>query len=240
MIYEYYKQYLSKNVIEEFEHYLTYFNICGAPGNLFSIFYYELWDELIGYVDKYLAISENKSFCYIKGGTTASCYRIGDYIFKIVHEKYSKANPICPNLYLIIKNLEEHYIRNKDGYVIAGIEIQKYISKKDIEITEEHLKLFETHLEYLGYYMVDSLISRLDGEMNCALLDNYKDADCNDSESLPDWFKETPLVLIDRDLVYKIEDRQIQQNEASPKLKKYNKAKKKVKNERNYQKNNNW
>ena len=36
------------------------------------------------------------------------------------------------------------------------------------------------------------------------LLDSYMDADCNNPELLPDWFKQYPVVLVDRDLVYKL------------------------------------
>ena len=76
-------------------------------------------------------------------------FKIGDYVFKIVNSKWSYEEVICPNLYLIIKNLEEHYVRDKNGIVRIGIEVQKYLSRNDIEITEEHLNNFRMELNRL-------------------------------------------------------------------------------------------
>jgi len=39
---------------------------------------------------------------------------------------------------------------------------------------------------------------------NVGVLDSYMDADCFNPEILPEAFKEKPLVLIDRDRVYKL------------------------------------
>ena len=38
---------------------------------------------------------------------------------------------------------------------------------------------------------------------NCRLLYSYKDADCSNLEKLPSWFKNIPLVSVDRDMTYK-------------------------------------
>ena len=35
------------------------------------------------------------------------------------------------------------------------------------------------------------------------LLDSYLDADTHNHEQLPEWFKKYPLVLVDRDRIYK-------------------------------------
>lgn len=58
-------------------------------------------------------------------GVSNYCYRIGDYDFKLNAIKWSYEDVICPNLYIIIKNLEEHYIRNENGIIIALQEVQK-------------------------------------------------------------------------------------------------------------------
>ena len=34
------------------------------------------------------------------------------------------------------------------------------------------------------------------------LLDTYRDADCPNPEKVPVWFRQYPLVLIDRDRIY--------------------------------------
>lgn len=67
--------------------------------------------------------------------------------------------------------------------------------------------LFRYELEKLGYYLEDDLISK--DRVNCFYLDDYHDANCDDPEALPDWFKERPLVLVDRDLVIPLEEKEI-------------------------------
>ena len=119
--------------------------------------------------------------------------------------KWSYEDEICPNLYLIIKNLEECYIRNNDGVVEAGIEVLKYLSRRD-EITLEHVDKFRSELAKLGFYVSDNLIGGSNGN-NCMLLDSYKDADCENPEELPQYFKDFPIVLIDRDLVFRVGDK---------------------------------
>ena len=54
-----------------------------------------------------------------------------------------------------------------------------------------------------GYYVDDNLRTK-DGNDNTAILDSYLDADTTDYESLPRWFKQVPLVLIDKDRVHEI------------------------------------
>ena len=57
---------------------------------------------------------------------------------------------------------------------------------------------------------MDSLIYGVNGD-NVMLLDSYQDADCSDPEALPNWFKEYPLVLVDRDTIYLTSRRNIKQ-----------------------------
>lgn len=204
-IYRSYKQYLSQKIIDEFEKNLKYFNRKNSFDNinLFNIFGYGLWDELQGYVDKYLSMSKRDDYEFLGCGSTASSFRIGDYVFKLIHKKWSYEEQICPNIYLILKNLEEHYIRNENGHVVAGLEVQKYLSKKDVKITSQDLKKFNEELRKLGYYTADTLMGGKYGD-NCGILDSYLDADCINPELLPEDFKKKPLVLFDRDMVYKI------------------------------------
>lgn len=215
MIYERYKEQLSSELVKRFEYYLNLFKSKEkdkflATYTAYSLSLNGLWNEVVSYVDKYLPISKDQTSEYLTSGSTAVCYRIGDYVFKIFKSKWSYEDVICPDLYLIAKNFEEHYIRNKHGVVIGGIEVQKYLSSKDIKITSEHLRLFTEALKKAGYYVNDSLMHGRCGD-NVAILDSYLDADTENPENLPDWFKETPLVLVDRDMVYRLENKQPRQ-----------------------------
>ena len=207
-IYHNYSDYISNSLLKDFNRYLNYFEQKrkGLDYTLYSIFKYGLWDKLEEYIDKYLSLSKRCDFKFLAEGSTTSCYKIGDYVFKLNRFKWSYEDEICPNLYLILKNLEEHYIRDDKGYVIAGIEVQKYLSRRDIEITNEHLDWFNQELKRLGYYVNDRLMWGARGD-NCMLLDSYMDADHPNPEVLPDVFKKVPLVLVDRDMIYKVKNR---------------------------------
>lgn len=214
-IYEKYKEQLSSKLVKRFEYYLNFFTRDDqdrffATYTAYTLSLNGLWDEVVSYIDKYLAISKDQTSEYLSSGSTAVCYRIGDYVFKIVESKWSYEDVICPDLYLIARNFEEHYIRDKHGIVTAGIEVQKYLSRKDIEITSEHLKLFRESLKRLGYYVNDTLMHGQCGD-NVAILDSYLDADTENPATLPESFKEVPLVLIDRDMVYRLENKRPRQ-----------------------------
>ena len=62
--------------------------------------------------------------------------------------------------------------------------------------------MWKNELDKSGYVLNDALINGECGT-NAYLLDSYLEADTKNPENLPDWFKQTPLVLIDRDRVYK-------------------------------------
>lgn len=155
----------------------------------------ELWAE------KYMDNSKSKEIKFLGKGSTCSCYRIGDYVIKLVRFKWSYEDVICPNLYLIAKNYEEILIRNLDGVVVGGLEVQKYLSRTSQGLDPEIFKKFDEELHRLGYKLNDDLIDGPCGD-NTLLLDSYRDADYYNPEFLPDWFKKHPLVLIDRDRIY--------------------------------------
>ena len=204
-IYHNYSKYISLELLKQFKRYLSYFEQerKGMDYTLYSIFKYGLWDELEEYIDKYLALSKRADFRFLAEGSTTSCYKIGDYVFKLNRLKWSCEDVICPNLYLILKNLEEHYVRDNSGKIVVGIEVQKYLSRKDINITPEHLIWFQKELRRLGYYSSDMLMYGPRGD-NCMLLDSYMDADHPNPELLPEAFKQVPLVIVDRDMIYKV------------------------------------
>ena len=115
--------------------------------------------------------------------------------------KWSYEDVICPNLFLIVKNYEEMYIRDEKGIVLCGLEVQPYLAKSAKDVAPEYLHFFESELDSLGYTYTDRLMEGPCGD-NCRVLDSYKQADCLNPEKLPDWFKEVPLVLVDRDRIY--------------------------------------
>ena len=162
----------------------------------------ELLPLLYEWTTKYLDLSEHKECKYLGCGSTANCYKIGDYVFKFVNFKWSYEKIICPNLYLILKNEEEKYIRNTKGIVTLGLEVQKYLTKKASSINPEILNIWKSELNKMGYILNDTLINGECGT-NSYLLDSYLEADTKDPKNLPDWFKENPIVLVDRDRIYK-------------------------------------
>ena len=162
---------------------------CGLSGLL------EEW------VEKYMDLSQSKEYGFAGSGTTCSCYRIGDYVIKLVKTKWSYEDEICPNIFLIAKDYEEIYVRNKAGIVKGGLEVQKYLTRNASDVDPKYLGYFDETLEALGYRRTDSLI-RGSVDENAMLLDTYLDADCLNPESVPKWFKECPIVLVDRDRIY--------------------------------------
>ena len=207
-IYKKYTECISKNICDDFEYYINMFKeepFGYYDYRLITLFKKGLGHELKEYIDKYLSLSTDTTCEFIERGSTTACYRIGDYAFKISQTKWSYEDVICPNLYLIIKNLEEHFIRDEKGVVVAGLEVQKYLRRPANHLKEEVFNNFKKELNRLGYYITDTLINGSCGD-NCRLLDSYMDADCINPESLPESFKKTPLVLIDRDRVYKLDN----------------------------------
>ncbi len=199
-----YTNYLSQEIQDNFKKFLSYFK-----DNWYDIEYLfnvGLGNDLRKYVDKYLSLSKRTDGEFIERGSTALCYRIGDYAFKLSHRKWSYEEEICPNLYIILKNLEEHFIRNKQRIVIAGLEVQKYLTRSineyPVNIRKEILEFLESELDRLGYYTTDTLIGGRCGD-NCKILDTYKDADTLNLKRIPPFFKKYPAVFIDRDRFYK-------------------------------------
>lgn len=153
------------------------------------------------YVDKYLELSKSKEHRYIKSGSTASCYQIGDYAFKLLCNKYSREEILCPDLYLILPNLEEYYAKDKDGRIVAGIEVQKFLTRSASGVRKGIFDLYRDELRRFGYYYTDKLIGGEYGD-NAGLLDSYLDAGMG--ENVPGWFKKYPIVLIDHDMIHRI------------------------------------
>lgn len=203
-IYRDYKKDVSKELIKDFYEKIKYFEVDGKlkeNWTLSSIYFHGLGKKLEECVSKYLELSKDKTYEYLTSGSMSSCYRIGDYVFKLCRQKWSYEDVICPDLYIILKNIEEYFSRDSEGIVNAGIEIQKYLTRSAKDIEPKYFEKLKSELDRLGYFGTDTLMNGRCGD-NCMLLDSYKDADCENPEELPDWFKEVPLVIVDRDRIY--------------------------------------
>ncbi|MCI5733459.1 MAG: hypothetical protein MR296_05480 [Tenericutes bacterium] len=200
-IYLRHKAKISQELLNEFAHRIRYFLEKDKSQELESIYRCGLGRLLEEWTEKYMELSNSKEYGFVGAGTTCDCYRIGDYVIKLVETKWSYEDVICPNLYLIAKNYEEIYIRNNKGIVDGGLEVQKYLTRRADDIDPKYFRYFDLALDRLGYRRTDTLTKGICGE-NTMLLDTYRDADCPNPEKVPVWFRQYPLVLIDRDRIY--------------------------------------
>ncbi len=201
LIYLRHKEKISKELLDEFAHRIRYFIKDDKIDDLESIYRCGLGQLLEEWTEKYMELSQSKEYGFVGGGTTCDCYRIGDYVIKLVKTKWSYEDVICPNLYLIAKNYEEIYLRDKKGIVHGGLEVQKYLTRRADNIDPKYFRYFDLALDRLGYRRTDTLTKGTCGE-NTMLLDTYRDADCSNPEKVPVWFRQYPLVLVDRDRIY--------------------------------------
>ena len=131
MILQRYSNYVSKEILDEFRYYTNILktNDLIETASIDNIFNSGLGPNLKQYIDKYLSLSKSHTTNRLTAGATAICYRLGDYILKVISTKHSSQDPICPNNFLFIKNLEEDYIRGRNGIVLAGLEVQQYLKR---------------------------------------------------------------------------------------------------------------
>ena len=200
-IYLSHKAKISQELLNEFAYRIRYYLKEDKTHNLESIYRCGLGQLLEKWTEKYMELSQSKEYGFVGGGTTCDCYRIGDYVIKLVKTKWSYEDVICPNLYLIAKNYEEIYLRDKKGIVDGGLEVQKYLTRRADNIDPKYFRYFDLALDRLGYRRTDTLTKGTCGE-NTMLLDTYRDADCPNPEKVPVWFRQYPLVLVDRDRIY--------------------------------------
>lgn len=180
-----------------------------------DIFLQGLGDKFLEYVDKYLSLSTGaKVITDVGRGSCTRTFRVGDFVVKCSNKKWSFEDSICPSSYLVLKNLEEDIIRNSKGEVTGAIEVQRYLSRPLLVSEWQSIFNFENSLREEGYYIKDRLVDEEFGP-NCRHLDDYRDADCDSPDLLPEWFKEDPVVLVDRDLVFSL-------NNTNPRIKAVN------------------
>lgn len=169
-----------------------------------KIYFYELGKKLEFYIEKYLDLSRSKKIEKIGEGSTCYSLRLGDYLLKLCDTKWSYEDVICPGLFLIVKNMEQDYVRDNMGIILCGLEVQPYLKRSIDSVPEKYLDCFSDTLKQLGYFLNDRMISSEWGD-NVKLLDSYEDANTDDIDALPQWFKDYPIVLVDRDRVYPID-----------------------------------
>ncbi len=209
-----YQEYMNPTLLMDFRSKVSPFTWIDRDA-VSKIFLSGLGDKFLEYVDKYLENSTGAKVISDAGfGTCSRVFRVGDYVIKLSHKKWSMEEDLCPSGYLFAKNYEEDIVRKSNGEVTGAIEVQKYLTRP--LVVDDYMAIFnyQEALRNAGYYTKDVLTDR-EGGSNCYYLDSYMDADCDDPEQLPDWFKKDPVVLVDRDLVFRLENR-------NPKLKAIN------------------
>ena len=139
-------------------------------------------------------------------GTCSRAFRVGDYVIKVSHKKWSMEDNLCPRGYLFAKNYEEVIVRKSNGEVTGAVEVQKYLTRPLSVDSSETINAYYEALKEAGYYTKD-VLTATEGGAYCYYLDTYLDADCDDPEQLPDWFKQNPVVLVDRDLVFSLDNK---------------------------------
>lgn len=165
-----------------------------------------LGDKFIEYTKKYMELSTGAKVVGNAGiGSCTRSFIVGDYVVKCSYKKWLTSR--CPDLYLVAKNYEEDIVKSHFGSVIGALEVQKYYSKPLDPKDDRLVGKFYKSLEDLGYTFDDNVLG-LNQSPNIFYLDDYREADCEDPESLPRWFKKDPIVLVDRDYVHKVKKRE--------------------------------
>lgn len=173
--------------------------------NLKKIFEKGMGDDFIHFLKKYSSISEDSTIDYNNGnGSVTDMFNVGDFSIKFisgVHHFFSIEERYHP-CFLVNKVVEEKIYYDEDGKLLGIFQIGQRLFRS---VKDKNLqKLFEDELARLGYFVYDALIER----DNLYYLNDYHDADIDDPETLPEWFKENPVVLVDLDLMFKIEQKE--------------------------------
>lgn len=209
--YELLKHYGDKITSSSKEKYLLAYNVLFKNESfsmedklmVLGIHLHSLRDLFLEYIYKYYQRSESKEIIFKGSGSKSVALQIDDKVLKISDGKYVNYN--IPEIFLILKNYEYYETRDKAGNITGTIEVQPCLLKK-YDGDEETEILFRYELSKLGFFLADKFLSL--NRCNCFYLNDYHDANCDDPESLPDWFKKKPLVLVDRDLVIPLEEKE--------------------------------
>lgn len=166
------------------------------------IFKVGLGDKFLEFTKKYMELSTGAKVVLDAGmGSSTRAFIVGDYVVKCSYKKWISTR--CPDLYLIAKNYEEEIVKSHFGSVIGALEVQKYYKRPINPKNQKLVGKFYSALESLGYVFDDN-VTGLNNTPNIFYLDDYREADCDNPEKLPKWYKKSPIVLVDRDYVYKL------------------------------------
>ncbi|MEG1987252.1 MAG: hypothetical protein RR047_02185 [Bacilli bacterium] len=190
----------------DFANYQEYLHILSMTNNLSkkrvidNLVIYGDIQTFNSFIEHYKAISHSNNYAYVSAGTTSTVYHLGDYCLKLASNKYT---PDCPsNHFRILKRLDSLEVKGNNNDKLY-VEIYPFLSNKDF--TDEAIYQLFKDLDKDGLELTDPLCLKFD-HCNFAVLNDYHDANCDNKEDLPEWFKACPLVLIDVDLIYKKSD----------------------------------
>ena len=198
---------LNPEVTNKYHVLLALFNMIDCTGfdchQIFSnVINYNLYDYFKDTIKRYYDQSVSKELKYLDHGITSYVFRVGDYVIKVGNNRYC---PVCPEHYRILKNVERKMVVNEKNQPIFYIEVQRYLEQKNQEITDDMIYELFVDLKDSGLELTDPCSLRYQHK-NFALLENYEDANVDESKLSPA-FKKNPLVVIDVDLIYKRNDR---------------------------------
>ncbi len=173
-----------------------------------EIFSNELGNDFLHLLKRYSSISQKPIIRSWVSGTVCKTFLAGDFLVKYIDGVYNiyGADYPCPRLFLINKPYKEIVAHSQEGYFLGKLEVQSRLFEPLREDQKGILDLFEQELENLGFFCDD--LYPYENRYNIYRLRDYHDADTTDPESLPEWFKKNPYVLVDRDCVYPIEKRE--------------------------------
>lgn len=173
-----------------------------------EIFANDLGDIFTHYINMFASISDNPIISSGESGTVCWTFIAGDFLIKYITSSHSVYGPDyeVPRCFLINKPYREIKSHNNNGFFLGKLEVQARLYEPLREDQKDIFELFEKELEKLGFFCDD--LTPCNGKYNVYRLRDYHDADTEDPESLPDWFKENPYVLVDRDCIYPIEKRE--------------------------------
>ena len=170
---------------------------------ILSIFSSSLYEELMDVIEKYTKDTTGK--IKVAGrGSRSTAFIVGDKVIKCGNGKWYQSKTTSVSSYLILKNIEEHYEYDAQGKITSAIEVQPYLKGKASIFKNGIIDKYKEALKAEGYACEDLLIRSMFSYQNLRYLNDYHEADCDDPENLPEWFKKKPMVLIDADEVIKI------------------------------------
>lgn len=126
-------------------------------------------------------------------------FRIGNKVLKI---GWIRNNPSCDDHYRVIKPDFYEIIYDENNKPILYIEIQQFLSQTNIETKD--IENFYCDINNDGYIYIDPR-----GKCNSNFGILNEDFNCENKDSVSDSFKKKPLVLIDRDCLWRKNDSNI-------------------------------